>query len=304
MCSNPQHPKSSIQDIGFTGFSQSFLADQFLWMCIPVFLMSILVSSCSNDTDDADTPQIISLNTSEPTLTPGESVVVSAIVLPGATESAITSGIILNAQTQVASFSQVAPNTFETTVPWDNWVDESTAGTAGATIGVIFTAQFFDEEGRTVTAEAQLDLACESIEEAICQSSCLPTDTSDHCGGCNHTCGEDVEGTTTFTLCNGSECGTAYVESEDRRSCADICSDARYLGVAMRCEPSCVHSESPVNVWTFGEGNAAGLIAYGETFRVTSVKSIACAATPPATIDWAAEALPYFSQQCCCAANF
>jgi hypothetical protein len=177
-----------------------------------------------------DAPTILNFSTNVMTLSPGDPLIVSAVVTHPQGIMQIVGGTL--ADPSGASYGTFQVSTgqgaWSITVPWGEieQVADVTTGPQGTTR--MFVAQFFDQAGHTTSRSLSINIVCAG-GKSICAGACadLATDES-HCGTCEKNClqlGESLPpniGTYGKSCIHGS-C-EIVIDGSARSSCDSVCS--------------------------------------------------------------------------------
>lgn len=201
---------------------------------------------------DPSAPRILSLSTNVTTLTPGGTLVVTAVVtdpdgivdLIGGQLEAPGGG------TYGAFVSSGGEGSFSITLSLS---DLDAVQPIEAPVGGVdrpLRARFFDSAGLEASRDLTVRLACEG-EGALCGTSCEDLQTSyAHCGACNSSC----EGTSAES-CRAGRCGqVVWVEAAASSTCAAACADQ-----GLRCDDAATLEGEDVGPACWSAPGCAGL---------------------------------------------
>ena len=222
------------------------------------------------DTSGQSAPVILSLSVDPPSITMGESVVVSALVSDADGDEDIVGGSLATADGSrtYGPFALERGGVFETTVSWDT-AAEISAFTFVGDGTLTLTATFFDAGGATVSESIGVGLHCEAGETspAVCGDGlCVDfDDDADHCGACGNACEIQAEETQYEAGgCSDGTCQplwdeTCIVQSDPWSTCDEYCQDH-----GMVCTPTCGDEGARARFLTLGDCEDFGVGAFSD----------------------------------------
>lgn len=173
-------------------------------------------------------PVILSFGTSVSALTEGETVVFTAVLTdPDGIEDVI-GGALKNADatTVYGAFATSADEgSYALTLTWET-VDQAQRLEFIGDASRVFSAEFFDVAGHTVTADATIRFFCDT--GAACGGTCTDVSTSgSDCGSCGHACaaGGGCLGGTCYEWSSCQDGGTTCGDlcTAEGRTCGEAC---------------------------------------------------------------------------------
>lgn len=175
-------------------------------------------SGGTGDTSGNASPVIVSLGTNAPTLRPGDTLVISAMVTDPDGAADLVGGTVKDPLTGVTYGTMSgSAGSYSLSLSWDA-IDLASPITTPAGGAVrAFTVQFMDAAGNLVGQDVSVTLACADATLAACGSECVDLQWHwGNCGVCGRTCTYD---------CSLGSC-FADVHSLTSSSCDAVCASA------------------------------------------------------------------------------
>ncbi|MCA9554498.1 MAG: hypothetical protein KC933_30970 [Myxococcales bacterium] len=188
-------------------------------------------------------PRILSLNVNSNNLTPGDDLVVTAIVTdPDGIDDLIGGELVHPAGGSYGAFATAAQEgSYTLTLTWAQL--DAVVPIRGDAQRIdqhvrTLQARFFDVAGHMVTQEVSVTFSCDVAGRGLCGTGCADFQTNPfHCGECGRRCdsfGGNYYGDATGNFCQEGLCNVVRsTDASDSRSCDQICAD-----VGLQCEPS------------------------------------------------------------------
>jgi hypothetical protein len=172
------------------------------------------------DNGGADAPVILNFSSNVTTLTPNESLIVTAVITDPQGIADVVGGTL--GDPGGATYGSFAVSTvdgsYSVTLSWSaiNTLASIESNTGG--VDRIFVGTFFDQVGNMTSDSLTVHLECETATDGICDGECSDLQQDDaNCATCGHDCGTNgtcVEGTCfapggCFTVVTVTDCNAA-----------------------------------------------------------------------------------------------
>jgi hypothetical protein len=175
-------------------------------------------------------PIILSLTTNVTSLTPSDSLVVTAVVTHPQGIAQIIGGTLSDPPaggTYGAFQVTTTAGSYSLTLTWQQikTVRDITTPVGGASR--MFRAQFYDQAGHTTTQDFSILLRCTDSSAAICSGTCFLFTDPHACGRCGHDCTALASaGAPMPPVCSAGKCIGVEIKSSTPVKCQSVCSGA------------------------------------------------------------------------------
>lgn len=190
-------------------------------------------TSSGGSSGGAEAPVILSFSSNVTSLTPNESLIVTAVITDPQGIADVVGGTL--GDPGGATYGSFAVSTvdgsYSVTLSWSALNTLASINAASGGVDRTFVATFFDQVGHMTSDSLTVHLECETATDGICDGECTDLQTDDaNCATCGHACGTNgtcVEGTCfapggCFTVATTTDCNAACA-TEGATCSSDAC---------------------------------------------------------------------------------